>query len=135
LRQVLRAGRGKLLCITARDIFQLLLDAYAAAYRSGDADHCAACFTDDAQMLSPYAPPAWGRTAIAALHADWVMDGHGKALTLTDGGHDGDLGWGLAEFSEGAATGTGTTLCVFRRQPDGGWLIHMCSLTAETSEG
>ncbi|WP_323769222.1 hypothetical protein [Antarctobacter sp.] len=116
--------------MTARDTFQPLLDAYVAAYISGDADGCAACFTADARMLSPYAPPALGRAAIATLHADWVTDGHGKALILTDGGRDGDLGWGLAEFSEGAATGSGITLCVFQRQPDSGWLIHMCSLTA-----
>jgi ketosteroid isomerase-like protein len=116
--------------MTARDALQPLLDAYAVAYRAGDAEGCAACFTDDAQLLSPYAPPARGRTEIAALHADWVTEGDEKTLTLQDGGIEGELGWGLAAFTEGGGAEAGLTLCVFARQPGGGpWRIRLCSLT------
>lgn len=115
--------------MTARERLQPLLEAYAAAYRAGDADGCAACFTQDGQLLSPYAPPARGRAEIAALHADWVTEGDQKSLTLQDAGIEGDLGWGLAEFAEGDSADAGLTLCVFARQPGGSWQIRLCSLT------
>lgn len=113
---------------------QALLDRYVVAYHAGDAAGCGACFTEDGQLLSPYAPPATGRAAIVALHGDWVQEGEGKRLTLREFGLDGTLGWGLAQFDEAEAD-TGTSLCIFQRQPDGGWLIHMCSLNEAPPEG
>ncbi len=56
--------------MTALSDFQALMDRMAAAYRAGDAPACAAMFTMDAQLYSPYAPPALGREAIEALHRE-----------------------------------------------------------------
>jgi ketosteroid isomerase-like protein len=119
--------------MTIGDEIQIVLNAYVAAYRAADAEGCAAIFTEDAQLLSPYAPPAIGRAAIAALHADWVQDGAAKTLTVEKAGSSGDLAWCLARFAEGAETGDGTTLAVLERHGDG-WLIRMCSLNETPAE-
>ncbi|MBS0123044.1 YybH family protein [Thetidibacter halocola] len=113
--------------MTTRDEIQAVLNAYVAAYRAGDAKGCAAIFAEDAQLHSPYAPPAIGRAAIAALHVDWVQDGGNKTLTVEEAGASGDLAWCLARFAEGAETGDGTTLAVLERHGED-WLIRMCCL-------
>lgn len=121
--------------MTARDGMQRLFDRYVAAYRAGDAEGCAAAFTVDAEIISPYGPPACGRTAIAALHRDWVDgDVSGKQVLVREAGASGDLGWCLADFHESAKTAEGCSLNVLERQPDGSWLIRMCSLN-ETFAG
>jgi hypothetical protein len=48
-----------------------------------------------------------------------------------EAGTSGHLAWSLAAYSEGEATGNGTSLSVFERHADGGgWLIRMCSLNS-----
>lgn len=47
---------------------QDVLETMARAYSAGDAVGCAALFTEDAQLHSPFAPPAKGSAAIEALH-------------------------------------------------------------------
>ena len=118
--------------MSIRDELQSLLDAYAAAYRSGDAAACAAMFVPDGELYSPYAPPARGRAAIEALHHAWTRDGGGdKQLTAIDVGSAGDLAWCLAAFSEGQVTGDGTSLNILERRADGGWMIRICSLNGD----
>mgnify|MGYP003116538597 CR=1 FL=1 len=107
---------------------QTLLDHYVARYRKGDAKGCAAIYAVDAALYSPYGPPVFGRDAIEKVHADWVREGaENKKITVSDAGQSGDLGWCIAHFSEGT-TGTGTSLNVLMRQPDGRWEITQCSL-------
>ncbi|TIM63805.1 MAG: hypothetical protein E5Y60_24265, partial [Mesorhizobium sp.] len=68
---------------------------------------------------------------IAALHKLWTRDGPGdKQLVVVDAGGSGDFAWCLATYSEGLPTGNGTSLNVFERQPDGRWLIRVCSLNS-----
>ncbi len=111
------------------DTCQALLDRYVAFYRSGDAAGCASIYADQAQIYSPYGPPALGRQAIELLHRDWVEDGgEDKEIKVLQSGLDGDLGWCLAAFSEADAD-AGWSLNVLERQPDGGWLIVQSSLT------
>ena len=106
---------------------QKVYDAYAAAYRANDAAGCAAVFTDDGEVFSPYAPPARGRAAIEALHVEWVSEGgDGKDLQVIEAGGSGDLAWCLTAYSD--LQETGTSLNVFQLQPDGRWLIRICSL-------
>ncbi|WP_027036488.1 YybH family protein [Mesorhizobium ciceri] len=113
------------------DELQELWDIYVAAYRAGDAAGCASIFTDDAEMHSPYAPPARGRAAIEALHGVWTQHATpDKTLAVIEAGGSGDLAWSLAAYSEGEATGNGTSLSVFEHQAGGGWLIRMCSLNS-----
>lgn len=115
--------------MSIRDELQALWEGYVAAYRAGDAAGCAAIFTPDGEVHSPYAPPARGRAAIEALHSIWTQGEVGdKTLAVVEANSSGDLAWCLAAYSEGEATGNGTSLSVLERQAGGGWLIRMCSL-------
>lgn len=118
--------------MTIRQEVQDLFDQMTRAYRAGDAAGCAACFTGDAWLLSPYAKAARGRAEIEALHRDWTgAGGAEKTLTVIEAGASGDIGWCLVAYSEGEATGDGKSLGVLRRQPEGRWLISHCSLTSD----
>lgn len=113
------------------DELQKQWDIYVAAYRAGDAAGCASIITDDAELHSPYAPPARGRAAIEALHGAWTQHaGPDKTLAVIAAGTSGDLAWSLAAYSEGEPTGNGTSLSVFERHAGAGWLIRMCSLNS-----
>ena len=114
--------------MTLHTEMQALLDEMTLAYRGGDAAGCAALFTEDACLFSPYGPPATGRPAIEVLHRDWVQDGAAKTLEVVDCGGSGALAWCLARYAEGNATGEGTSLNVLTRTGDGPWRIQMCSL-------
>ena len=117
--------------MTLAETFQTLFDRYVAACRSGDPEGCAALFTDDAEVVSPYGPTARGRAAIAATHRDWVGGGvAGKEVCVLACGSDGDLAWCLAAYREGESIGQGSSLNVLERQPDGSWLIRVSSLNA-----
>ncbi|MER9599685.1 nuclear transport factor 2 family protein [Mesorhizobium sp. M0244] len=117
--------------MSIHDELQNFWETYAAAYRVGDATACAAMFALDGELYSPYAPPACGRAAIEALHRIWTEGaGTDKRLTVLKAGSSGDLAWCLAAYSEGQATGDGTSLDVFERRADGKWLIRMCSLNS-----
>ncbi len=112
---------------------QALFDRMAKAYQAADAPGCAALFTIDATLLSPYAPAAHGRAAIEDLHRVWTADDpNNKSLTVLDAGASSDMGWCFLAYSEGDKTGDGKTLCTLKRQPDGSWLVHYCSLTCDT---
>lgn len=122
---------GKDKSVTALPDFQALLDRMTAAYRAGDAGACAAMFTIDAQLHSPYAPPAVGRAAIEALHREWVGDGvDDKELYVTEAGGSGGSAWSLNRYSEHAGEIQGTSLIVWRLDEDGKWRVRMCSLNA-----
>ena len=115
--------------MSIRDDLRRVFDAYAAAYQASDASACAAMFTPNAELYSPYAPPARGRPAIEALHRTWTQDGGGdKQLTIVHAGGSDDLAWCLASFSEGQVTGDGTSLNILEREAGGDWLIRICSL-------
>lgn len=114
--------------MTFKIVFQELLDAYLASYRAKDAVGCASVYAPDGELYSPFGPPAIGRNAIGAAHLEWVEEGaENKEICVVDAGGSGDVGWCLAHFSEGS-TGSGTSLNVLARQPDGKWLITHCSL-------
>ena len=116
---------------------QVLYDRYVAAYRAKDADGCAAVFTQEAKLLSPYGPVAIGRDHIRDIHKEWLQDeGENKVLTVVEAGSDGEIAWCLARFSEGGGSGgdddgNGYSLNVFERHAESGWLIRMCSLNDE----
>lgn len=114
-----------------RNELQMTFDLYVTAYQTGDAHRCAAVFLPDAKMMSPYGPTAYGRGEIEAQHVEWTREGsENKRLEIVEFGGSDDVAWALAEFREGKSTGEGTSLSVFERQPDGRWLIRMCSLNA-----
>jgi ketosteroid isomerase-like protein len=113
-----------------RDEVQEWLDRMAKSYVAGDAAACAGMFTEDATLLSPFAPPARGRAEIEALHRDWTRTATAKRFDILSFGSSGDIAWVLARFSEGD-TGAGTTLAVLERSAGTGWLCKACSLNEE----
>lgn len=114
--------------MTFREECQRLLDRYVFSYCEGDAEGCAAIYARNAEMYSPFGPPAVGRQAIEDTHAEWVADGaEDKKIVVLNAERSGDLGWCLAKFSEGA-TGEGISLNILARQSDGRWLITRSSL-------
>lgn len=109
---------------------QNLLDEYVSQYRAGNAAGCAACYAVDAELYSPFGPPAIGRDSIAAMHMEWVKENaQSKQIEVLNSGHIGDLGWCTANFHEGSEE-SGISLNVLARQPDGRWLITHTSLNA-----
>ena len=118
--------------MSIKDELQRVYDAYQAAYRAKDAAGCAALFTSDGAVYSPYGPPGLGRDAVSALHADWVqLGGEYKTLRVVEAGTSGDLAWCLTAYSD--EHDKGMSLSVLERQPDGAWLIRACSLTQENA--
>jgi ketosteroid isomerase-like protein len=113
-----------------RGALQGVLDRMAQVYSAQDAAGCAALFTEDGALFSPYAPPAQGRDQIEALHRDWTRTPSAKRFTILECGGGDQLAWALAQYSEGAITAEGTTLAVFARPPGGAWLIRICSLNS-----
>ena len=118
--------------MSIREQLQSVYEAYATAYRTKHPAGCAAVFTDDGELFSPYALPTRGRAAIEALHSEWVNIGDNKELRILDAGFSGDLAWCLAAYSD--TLEAGTSLNVFRRQADGRWLIRACSLNRSRAE-
>ena len=111
--------------------FQELLDRMTLAYRAGDAAACAAMFTTDAQLHSPYAPPAIGRAAIQALHAEWVGEGvDDKELVVVEAGGSEGSAWSLNRYSEHGGQVQGTSLIVWQLDDNGEWRVRMCSLNS-----
>ena len=111
-----------------REAMQTMLDRMADHYVARDAAGCAAMFHEDAQLHSPYAPPAAGRSDIEALHVDWTAEATGKRFDIVDFGSTATMAWCLARFSEGEVTGDGTSLIVLEADASGAWLIRACCL-------
>ncbi len=110
---------------------QNLFDRYQSVYRQADAKGCAAAFTSDARLFSPFGT-ALGRQAIEHLHGEWLEEGgESKTLVVLDAGQSGDLGWCLVEFSDDDLSEQGKSLNILQRQADGGWLIQICSLNED----
>jgi uncharacterized protein (TIGR02246 family) len=63
------------------------------ALQRQDAGACAALFTHDGLVLSPYGPPAKGREEIRATHQSWFDEGEtNKQLKLLEADSSGEIG-------------------------------------------
>ncbi|MFT3732244.1 MAG: SgcJ/EcaC family oxidoreductase [Hyphomicrobium sp.] len=110
------------------------------ALRTHDAPACAALFTEDCPLLSPYGPAAVGREAVCATHQAWFEEGEtNKRLRLLDAGADGEVGYCLLAYSgdypkaDGSrTTESGKSLNVLERQTDGEWKIRISSLNSDS---
>lgn len=112
----------------SKDEMQALLDRMASAYSAGDAKACAAIFSEDAQLHSPFGAPAIGRQAIETLHVEWTAEPGNKTFKILDWGSGESIAWCLCRFSEGDVTGDGTSLIVLERGSAGDWLVRSCCL-------
>jgi len=116
-----------------------LVTALLDALQRHDAAACAALFTEDAVLLSPWGPPAHGAAEIRATHQGWFDEGErNKRLRLLDAGASGDLGYCLLAWAgdylqpDGSCTThSGRSVNVLRRSADGRWKICLSSLNAD----
>lgn len=123
--------------------FQALVDSYLARYAAHDAAGCAALYAENAEVYSPFGPPAVGRAAIEASHRDWFEDGErNKVMTVTRAAARDDMGYCLVRFEadipgENGATERfrGASLNVLERGADGAWNIKLTSLNALVDQG
>jgi ketosteroid isomerase-like protein len=110
---------------------QILMNEMEVAYRAGNAPACAEMFTPQGVLFSPYAFPARGRDDIEALHRNWTSGANAKQLKVMEACRSGNTGCCLVAYSEGNETGNGTSLNIVELQPDGKWLIRICSLNSD----
>jgi uncharacterized protein (TIGR02246 family) len=128
---------------TAADVAALSARKQAVidAYNRADIEAVAANYTADAWHISPRRPPAVGRAAIAAYFAPAMtsylmqaaptvldVDIAGDTATLISQGELKGMPRPGAVGRDGAPlpafTERRVNLTVFKRQPDGRWLIH-----------
>lgn len=122
-------------------VIEALVARLLDALRRHDARACAALFTADGLILSPYGPVAHGTSDIAATHQSWFDEGEtNKRLTVLDAGTSGDLGFCVLAYagdyrqSDGSlTTHTGKSVNILRKDGDGSWKIHISSLNADPS--
>jgi hypothetical protein len=110
---------------------QAFMNAMSTAYQAGDAHICAQMFITDGVLYLTYAIPAHGHAEIEALHRDWTKGVTGKELRVLNAARSVDIGWFLVAFSEGDATSNGTSISFVELQPNGKWLIRICSLNSD----
>lgn len=126
---------------TAREGIKSLVAQLLDALQRHDAAACAALFTGDGLILSPYGPPASGTDAIRATHQSWFDEGEtNKRLTLLEADAGGDLGYRVLAYAGDClqpdgryATDRGRSVNVLRRQTDGAWRIQISSLNTDAA--
>jgi uncharacterized protein (TIGR02246 family) len=121
--------------MSAKDQFQQVMDRYLDRYAAHDAVGCAALYTKDGIILSPYGPPAIGSAAIRDEHAAWFLEGEtNKTMTVLDAALDGATGFCLVAYSADIAGQDGTTrvhgasVNTMTKDTAGTWLIRQTSL-------
>ena len=122
--------------MTARALFQPVLDRYLAAYLAHDSAACAAEYTRDGQIFSPYGPPATGTASLRAAHESWFEEGEfNKSMTILEARAEGDVGFCSLLYAADITMPDGTISRVFGsgintfvRLPDGTWKIRHTSL-------
>ena len=109
------------------------------ALRRHDASGCAALFTDDGSILSPYGAEAHGREAIEATHKAWFDAGEtNKRLDLLEFCASGNVGYCILAYAgdylqpDGSfTTESGKSVNVIKQQSNGEWQIHVSSLNSD----
>lgn len=118
------------------DLIRQAISKYLQAYESRDAAGCAAIYSADAFVVSPWGPPVRGRDAIKGAHLEWFEDGEtNKSMLVEELEISGDLAICLIRYGadvpgpEGKPERAyGCSLNTLRRQPDGDWKICHTSL-------
>lgn len=122
--------------------FDKLMASYFDAYARHDAEGCAAAFTEDAALYSPWGPPALGHPAIAEAHRDWFEEGEeNKTWSVAYARSDGFNGVCLVRFAADVPGPDGKkdrlqgiSLNAMESRPDGQWRIRICSLNTLPSD-
>ena len=102
-------------------------DAYNQAFNRGDAEGCAAFFTDDVILLAPGQPMTRGKQAFLDTYRSRMRDSGGGTHSneLVEFGVEGDLAYQVGSFAVTGATPSeqGSFVNVLKRQPDGTWKV------------
>lgn len=124
---------------SVRENVEALAARLLEALTRHDAAGCAALFTEDGRILSPYGAEARGRDAIAATHQAWFDEGEtNKRLDLLEFGASEDVGYCVLAYSgdypqrDGSyVSESGKSLNVLKRVSNGDWKIHISSLNSD----
>ena len=121
------------------DMKQVLEDfdaAYNEAFNRGDADACAAFFTEDVILLAPDQPMTRGRSAFVETYRSRMDASRGGTHSneLVAYGVEGDLAYQIGTF---AVSGTnppeqGKFVNVLKRQADGTWKVAVSIFNSDT---
>ena len=122
-----------------REGVDALVSKLLEASRQHDAAGCAALFTNDGRIFSPYGAEVSGRDAIAATHKAWFDEGEtNKRLDLLEADAKGDVGYCILAWAgdylqpDGSViTESGQSVNVLKQQPTGRWKMHVCSLNSD----
>ncbi|KAA3631789.1 MAG: SgcJ/EcaC family oxidoreductase [Proteobacteria bacterium] len=124
---------------SARKGVEVLVARLLEASRQHDAAACAALFTENGVILSPYGTEARGRSAIESTHREWFEEGEtNKRMELLEVGASGDVGYCILAYAgdylqpDGSySTESGKSVSVLKRQSSGEWKIHVSSLNSD----
>jgi uncharacterized protein (TIGR02246 family) len=116
-----------------------LLQDWANSFEQKDAKACAACYKEDAWVLSSYGDKAHGLEAIEATMREWIEGGaKNKKFTNVEILIDNGLAYSMVAYSEDfdnddgfVFTETGKAVNIFKRQTDGSWKYHVNVLTSD----
>ncbi|MEM6463482.1 MAG: nuclear transport factor 2 family protein [Pseudomonadota bacterium] len=111
-------------------------EAYNKAFSKGDADGCAAFFTDDVMLLPPGEPMIRGKEAFIASYRSRIGRNAGGTHrnALVDFGVDGNLAYQIGTFSveDSATPERGKFVNILKRQPDGSWKVSVSIFNSDT---
>jgi ketosteroid isomerase-like protein len=96
---------------TVREGIGALVTKLLAASRKHNAEECAALFTEDGSILSPYGVEVRGQKAIEATHKEWFDQGEAnKRLELLECDAGGDVGYCILAYAVTTLNQTGHIL-------------------------
>jgi|GEM_PF-967844 len=130
---------GDMVSESTRKGIEALVTTLLEASRQHDAAACAALFTENGRILSPYGAEARGREAIEFTHKEWFDEGEtNKRLELLEAGASGDVGYCILAYAgdylqpDGShTTESGKSVNVLKQRSNGDWKIHVCSLNSD----
>lgn len=120
--------------VTFQSELRDLLDGYLAAYGRRNADDCAAFYTEDAEIFSPFGPPASGRAAIRALHQGWFREEEeNKRLDILSAEARNGLAYAVLRYCSDTVGGSegGHSLNIIKEMQAGHWQFQVTSLNAD----
>lgn len=102
-------------------------EGYNEAFNRGDADGCAAFFTDDVVFLPPGEPMTRGKQAFLDSYRSRIKRNEGgtHSNALVDFGVEGDLAYEIGTFAiaDTDPPEQGKFVNILKRQPDGSWKV------------
>lgn len=103
--------------------------AYNEAFNRGDAEGCAAFFTEDIMLLPPDEPMTRGRAAFLDTYRSRISENTGGTHTnkLIDYGVEGDMAYqvGTYAIADSNPPEQGKFVNILKRQGDGTWKVKV----------